>query len=148
MANLALPHHEAARIIDFERVILGGARSGRLPAAGPVCRLCGERQARFFVSGTIKTDHSHTLCFECYRLVVNRARALGLDTAGDIRPIASPLPDPARGQLNRPKLYAELTRRRHQAQIAARHAVEGLIAFVPDSTQGEGGQFELLAASY
>ena len=40
-----------------------------------LCVRCQERKARFRYRGEVRADRDHTLCFECYRGEVNRARA-------------------------------------------------------------------------
>ena len=46
-------------------------------ARGPkhLCERCRDRTARFKFRGVVRADRDHTLCFECYRREVNRARA-------------------------------------------------------------------------
>ena len=40
-----------------------------------LCAACRERKARFLYRGEVRADRDHTLCFECYRAEINRARA-------------------------------------------------------------------------
>jgi hypothetical protein len=40
-----------------------------------LCAACRERKARFKYRGEVRADRDHTLCFECYRAEINRARA-------------------------------------------------------------------------
>ena len=40
-----------------------------------LCASCQERKARFRYRGEVRADRDHTLCFECYRREINRARA-------------------------------------------------------------------------
>lgn len=40
-----------------------------------LCAACLERKARFRYRGAVRADRDHTLCFECYRAEINRARA-------------------------------------------------------------------------
>lgn len=47
-------------------------RSKRLKT---LCAACQERKARFRYRGEVRADRDHTLCFECHRGEVNRARA-------------------------------------------------------------------------
>ncbi len=93
------------------------------------CAACGTRPARFQYRGIVKADRSHTLCFQCFRAAVNRVR-LALRMVEPRGP-AAVVPGPgaprlrvAQDEANAPK-YDELARRRHRAQIAARHALEG-----------------------
>ncbi len=54
------------------------------------CVSCEARKARFRYRGEVRADRDHTLCFECYRAEVNRARARRLGQ----RPAATrPTPD-------------------------------------------------------
>ncbi len=69
------------------------------------CVACGERPARFRYHGEVRADRTHTLCFECYRAEVNRARAVRL-----VRPSRD--------------VYESLARRRRAAQIRARHELD------------------------
>jgi hypothetical protein len=47
-------------------------RSRRLTT---LCAACRDRKARFRYRGEVRADRDHTLCFECYRGEINRARA-------------------------------------------------------------------------
>lgn len=40
-----------------------------------LCASCEQRKARFRYRGRVRADRDHTLCFECYRGEINRARA-------------------------------------------------------------------------
>lgn len=40
-----------------------------------LCAACQERKAGFRYRGEVRADRDHTLCFECHRGEVNRARA-------------------------------------------------------------------------
>ena len=54
-----------------------------------LCAVCQERKAKFRYRGEVRSDRDHTLCFECYRGEVNRARAQRLaGSALDPRQIA------------------------------------------------------------
>jgi hypothetical protein len=117
---------DAAQVLEFKPVLSGGGRGSVHTASQHLCRVCGQRRSRFYARSGVKADRTHTLCFECYRAVVNRTRALRSRVAADLRMLASALPVPARLRGDREAFYADLWRRRHQAQIAARHASEGL----------------------
>ena len=39
-----------------------------------MCATCQERKARFRYRGEVRADRDHTICFECYRGEINRAR--------------------------------------------------------------------------
>ena len=119
---------EAAQIIEFTPVVSGGCRGPVRTGTLHTCCACGQRRSRFYTHGSVRADRSHTLCFECYRSVVNRTRALRKRVASDIRMLASAPPVPAKLRGDRGTFLADLDRRRHQAQIVARHAVDGLTA--------------------
>ena len=40
-----------------------------------LCAACQERKARFRYRGEVRADRDHTLCFQCYRAEINRARS-------------------------------------------------------------------------
>jgi hypothetical protein len=40
-----------------------------------LCTSCQERKARFRYRREVRADADHTLCFECYRGEINRAKA-------------------------------------------------------------------------
>ncbi len=46
-----------------------------------LCAACQERKARFRYRGEVRAGRDHTLCFECYRSEINRARARRLSDA-------------------------------------------------------------------
>ena len=50
-----------------------------------LCAGCQERKARFRYRGEVRADRDRTLCFECHRGEVNRARARRLIDAA-VRP--------------------------------------------------------------
>jgi hypothetical protein len=50
-----------------------------------LCAACQERKAKFRYRGEVRADRDHTLCFECHRGEVNRARARRLTEQG-VRP--------------------------------------------------------------
>jgi hypothetical protein len=55
-----------------------------------LCAACRERKARFRYRGEVRADRDHTLCFECYRGELNRARARRLIDAAVRRQERSP----------------------------------------------------------
>jgi hypothetical protein len=130
---------EAAQLVEYKPVISGGQR--RMVRAEPphACRMCGERRSRFFIRGSIKADRSHTLCFECYRRVVNRARAQRQRPAG-LGMLTSSLPVPAGRRGDPTAFYADLNRRRVQAILAARHAADGVNGMARDEAAGSLGE--------
>ena len=92
-----------------------------------LCAACHERPARFQYRGLVKADRTHTLCFRCYRSVMDSirnvepvgrvtwirsagGRTTGRSTGGAVAEAADK--------------YVQLERRRRRAQIAARHALE------------------------
>ncbi len=76
-----------------------------------LCAACRQRPARFQHRGRVRADRSHTLCFQCYRAAMDRARE-------DVRLVVRAAADTR---------YEELARRRRRAQIAARHALDAAI---------------------
>jgi len=55
-----------------------------------LCAVCQERKARFRYRGEVRADRDHTLCFECYRGQVNRARVRRLIDAAVMPAVRSP----------------------------------------------------------
>ena len=51
-----------------------------------LCAACRERKARFRYRGEVRADRDHTLCFECHRAEVNRARAHRMTDWAGTRP--------------------------------------------------------------
>lgn len=122
---------EAAQIVEYKPVVTGGQRRMIRSEPSHVCRMCGERRSRFFIRGSVKADRTHTLCFECYRKVVNRARAQRQRPMG-LWMLPSGLPVPAARRGDREAFYADLKQRRSQAILAARHAADGLNGMASD----------------
>lgn len=54
-----------------------------------LCQRCRDRKALFKYRGMVRADHDHTLCFECYRSELNRARVRRLGDAA-AKPPRSP----------------------------------------------------------
>lgn len=50
-------------------------RHRRSKCSKKLCAGCQERKARFRYRREVRADRDHTLCFECYRGEINRARA-------------------------------------------------------------------------
>ena len=115
-----------AQVVDLKAVVIGIRRSRLRSEPEHLCRLCGQRTSRFFFRGVVTADRAHTLCFECYRAVVNHARAHRLTVGTDLWPLASPLPVPASHRGDPARVYQDLAQRRQRAQMAARHALDGL----------------------
>lgn len=55
------------------------------------CASCRARKALFRYRGEVRADRDHTLCFECYRAELNRARAKRLNEPPAQRQIVPPL---------------------------------------------------------
>ena len=68
---------------------------------GSLCAACQERKARFRYRGEVRADRDHTLCFECYRAEINRARARRMREPMLPLTAVSPLghPDAGRGRI-------------------------------------------------
>ncbi len=133
-------HHEAtAQELEFEPLSVEARRSdraGRDPASR--CVVCGRARARLSVA----REHGHPpakLCLRCHHSVMQQRKMLRANLheahaspqtersstrrhhlvgdAGLIVPRGAPL--------GREAKYAELTRRRHRAQVAVRRALTG-----------------------
>jgi hypothetical protein len=88
-----------------------------------MCAGCRAREARYGFrdpGSEPPADRPRTLCFECFRMEMDRRQALADQMARgwNARQVGLPLEDTLR----------ELTRRRRRAQIAARHALEDQVA--------------------
>jgi len=116
----------SAQVLDFEAVIVDGQRKILRADSQHLCRACGQQRSRFFLRCTVRADRTHTLCFECYQAEVNKARVRRRATPVTVMPFASPMPAPARLRGESEAFYRDVTQRLHRAQIAARHAVDGL----------------------
>ncbi len=55
-----------------------------------LCAACQARKARFRYRRVVRADRDHTLCFECYRGEINRARARRLTQVVNQLPSRSP----------------------------------------------------------
>ena len=66
-------------------------RRRQFKGVSALCAECRARKALFRYHGQVRADHDHTLCFECYRAEVNRARARRLNELPAQRQIASPV---------------------------------------------------------
>jgi hypothetical protein len=136
---------ESLQFVDGDWVTFpGGELEGRRPKAlCPACREALQRAGSIASEAAGEVRRRRTLCFQCYRVELDRERALKaagrLDTASEAR-FQSLLPfEP----VNRPKLEmlkaertamrtthrgaAEMSAaRRRQAQIAARHTLQAI----------------------
>ena len=59
-----------------------------------LCEACQERKARFRHRGEVRADRDHTLCFECHRGEINRARARRLTEPAPPLLVVSPFGHP------------------------------------------------------
>jgi hypothetical protein len=108
------------------RVGRAGARA-RAPRRGdaPLCAACQAREARYGFRDDEEddpaVDRPRTLCFHCFRMELDRRRAIAAQLARGWNATQAALPlsaKPLPGKLD------ALRRRRGRAQIAARHALE------------------------
>ena len=113
----ALQHtDEHQQLALYGRVAAAAARPV-VPA--PLCAGCRNREARYGFrdakAGELRYDRPRTLCFDCFRVEIDRRRAVAAQLARgwNAEQTALPLEDTLR----------DLTRRRRRAQIAARHAL-------------------------
>ena len=60
-----------------------------------LCAACQERKARFRYRGEVRADRDHTLCFQCYRAEINRARSRRLSASASTSVMRSSSQDPA-----------------------------------------------------
>ena len=68
-----------------------GERQRRSKRVRTLCAACQERKARFRYRGEVRADPDHTLCFECHRGEVNRARARRLTELAHMSQLQHPL---------------------------------------------------------
>ena len=123
MAHVGIRAAEGQEFIDEIRFALAGrTRTARWGAR--LCLECGERRALFSYRGVVKADRHHTLCFECYRAELNRARTSRSAAWGPLVPMANPRPTPTKLAGDRESLMQELLMRRRRAQIMARQALD------------------------
>jgi hypothetical protein len=59
-----------------------------------LCAACQQRKARFKYRSEVQADRDHTLCFECHRGEINRARARRLSELIPSPPTVSPFGHP------------------------------------------------------
>jgi hypothetical protein len=113
----ALQHDNDQQLALYDRM----ARARRPVSAPhtPMCAGCRAREARYGFRDEAEplADRPRTLCFDCFRMEINRRQAVAarLARGWNARQVSLPLQD----TLN------ALTKRRRRAQIAARHALEG-----------------------
>ena len=80
-----------------------------------VCAGCRAKEARYGFRDARRMEHSRTLCFECFRMELDRRDAVALRRARGWDADQAPLP--------LAQVLEDATRRRRRAQIAARHAL-------------------------
>jgi hypothetical protein len=96
-----------------------GKREWR-PASRPrpaarMCLGCRSKEARYGFRNDAEPQRTRTLCFDCFRMEIERRQAAAAQLARgwNAEQVALPLPD----------TLERLDRRRRRAQIAARHAL-------------------------
>src|SRR5688572_5586086 len=105
---------EASQIELYE----GGSPAKRVqpsPGVVNVCAGCRAREARYGFEQESGAERPNTLCFECFRMEIDRRQRVAAQLARgwNAEQVGLPLADTLK----------ELTRRRRRAQIAARHAI-------------------------
>jgi hypothetical protein len=80
-----------------------------------MCAGCRAKEARYGFGGEAGEERPTTLCFECFRMEIDRRQRVAAQLARgwNAEQVRLPLAD----------TLQELTRRRRRAQIAARHAI-------------------------
>jgi hypothetical protein len=114
----ALRQHE----YDHQLALYGRTTPRPRPASAPrtlMCAGCRAREARYGFRDEAEplADRPRTLCFDCFRMEINRRHAVAarLARGWNAQQVRLPLEE----TLN------ALTKRRRRAQIAARRALEG-----------------------
>jgi hypothetical protein len=64
---------EATWVLEDEKV--SGRSSPSATRTVHVCVSCRQRRSLFRHRGVVKADADHTLCFQCFRALLNRVRA-------------------------------------------------------------------------
>ena len=82
---------------------------------GPLCAACRAREARYGFREDDQVVRRRTLCFECFRMEIDRRQRMAAQLARgwNAEQVSLPLADTLR----------EVDLRRRRAQIAARHAL-------------------------
>ena len=120
-ANVASAAQALRRQDEDQQLALYGrtARTARplSPQHTPMCAGCRAREARYGFRDEAEplADRPRTLCFDCFRMEINRRQAVAarLARGWNAQQVNLPLEE----TLN------ALTKRRRRAQIAARHAL-------------------------
>jgi hypothetical protein len=118
----ALQHtHEDQQLALDDRWSAPQARSHstRRAERRPLCAWCREKEARYgFRDGDEEPDaRPRTLCFQCFRVELDRRHAVAAQLARGWNASQTALP--------LEHTLEQLTHRRRRAQIAARHALGG-----------------------
>ena len=87
------------------------------PSVVKRCSACKIKEARYGFSEDDRPARPRTLCFECFRMEINRRQALAAHLARGWNAVQTDLP--------LADTLHELDLRRRRAQIAARRVVEG-----------------------
>jgi hypothetical protein len=85
-----------------------------LPATR-VCAGCREKEARYGFRDVRRLENGRTLCFECFRMELNRRHSVAVRLARSW--------DASQATLPLAQVLEDAARRRRRAQIAARHAL-------------------------
>ena len=80
-----------------------------------VCAGCREKEARYGFRDARRHENSRTLCFECFRMELDRRHSVAERVARSW--------DASQAALPLAQVLEDATRRRRRAQIAARHAL-------------------------
>jgi hypothetical protein len=113
----ALRHDDHDRQLALYGGLTRGARRPYAPHTS-LCAGCRAREARYGFRDEAEplVDRPRTLCFDCFRMEINRRQAVAARLARGWN--AQQVNLPLEQTLN------ALTKRRRRAQIAARHALE------------------------
>jgi hypothetical protein len=115
--------NEVKHLVEHSRQpgLYGGAGkcewrpASRPRSAARVCIGCRSKEARYGFRNDAEPQRTRTLCFDCFRMEIERRQAAAAQLARgwNAEQVALPLPD----------TLERLDRRRRRAQIAARHAL-------------------------
>lgn len=160
-----MAQHTPQTVADEWVTFPGGELEGRRPRT--LCRACREALNVAVRAGAPQSGSAasrRTLCFQCYRAELDRERALAaaseLDTASDAR-FQTQLPFEPVNTARLAMLKAEhvaargvmlqgagrFVDRRRQAQIAARHALQAIVAGVTAHRLAPAARARALAAA-
>lgn len=107
---------------DHQLALYGRTTRPPRPASAPrtpMCAGCRAREARYGFRDEAEplADRPRTLCFDCFRMEINRRQAVAARLARGW--------NAQQGRLPLEDTLNALTKRRRRAQIAARRALEG-----------------------